>query len=417
MPSARELSLLRCLREHERCGTLFSMAELAGATGYAPDSVTTYYSKKLKNYVVFPAGDGRYRCQGLLTLTDEHYFEHMSQKSSATDDSVRSLLARRLIGRSFAALTLSLEVYNRPTLRNRVESFAILIVNAWELLLKAELAETSGEAAIYYADSPRSLSLRDVIKRLMPENDPVRLNLERVESIRDDAVHLLIPELQPHFARLFQASVLNFVERAHRTTGRHPLDGESPGLLSLVLDGPPIDIAVLRLEYGEATAERVAKFVSDFELQERSVSSQSFAVSVEYKLVLTKRAEGADLALTTGSQGQHTLVVHQPKDIEKLYPLRSKDVLARLKSELKSGPAINTHSFQAIVFHHKIKQNGQLHYRVEAANMSLFSEKVVDFIVERAPQPAWLESARKAYAEHLLGLRAEQRRTGKRPAR
>ncbi|MGQ6481559.1 DUF3644 domain-containing protein, partial [Serratia sp. IR-2025] len=34
---------------------------------------------------------------------------------------------------------LSLEVYNRPSLDNRVEAFCILSINAWELLLKAEL--------------------------------------------------------------------------------------------------------------------------------------------------------------------------------------------------------------------------------------------------------------------------------------
>lgn len=386
------------------------MAELAAATSYAQDSVTTYYSKKLKNFVVFPVGDGRYRCQGVLVLSDAQYFAHMSQKSPATGERLRNTLARRLVGRAFAALTLALEVYNRPTLRNRVESFAILIVNAWELLLKAELVEHNGENAVYYPESNRSLSLRDVLKRAFADNDPVRMNLEQVESIRDDAIHLLIPELQPHFARLFQASVLNFVERALAKTGRHPLDGESPGLLSLVLDGPPVDLAVIRTEYGETTAQRVERFVHEFERQERDVANQSFAVSVEYKLVLTKHAGEADLALTTGPQGTHTaLVVHQPKDIEVLFPLRSKDVLARLKTELPDI-AINAHSFQAIVFKHKIKANTQLHYRVDVANMSLFSEKVIEFIVQRARQPEWLKDSRDSYAQHLLKIRGVRKR-------
>jgi hypothetical protein len=306
-------------------------------------------------------------------------------------------------------MTLSLEVYNRPLLRNRVEAFAILIVNAWELLLKAELVESHGESAVYYPDSDRSLSLRDVLKQVMAESDPMRLNLERVEAIRDDAIHLLIPELQPHFGRLFQASVLNFVRRAQATTGRHPLDGESPGLLSLLLDGPPLDLAVMRLEYGATTAERVKAFIADFELEEQRSNSQSFAVSVEYKLVLTKRAEDADLSLATGFQGHPAVVLHQPKDIEKLYPLRSKDVLVRVREELRGELEINAHSLQAIVFKNNLRSDAQLHYRIEAANMSLFSEKLVDFIIQRVHQPNWITEARGAYARHLVSVRVNRK--------
>jgi hypothetical protein len=393
------------------------MLEVADATGYAVNSLGAYYSKKLKNYAVFPIGGGRYRCQGLLALSDEQYFSHMSQKSTVTEDTVQNSLARRLIGRAFAALTLSLEVYNRPLLRNRIEAFAILIVNAWELLLKAELVESEGESALYYPDTSRSLSLRDVLKRLMPESDPVRLNLERVEAIRDDAIHLLIPELQPHLGRLFQASVLNFVERAKVKTNRHPLEGESPGLLSLVLDGPPVDLAVLKMEYGEATADRVRNFVDEFEQEEHRLGCQSFAVSVEYKLVLTKRAGEADLTLTTGSSGQHTVIVHQPKDIDKLYPLRSKDVLNRLGQVLPDDVKINTHTLQAILFKHKLKQDAAFHYRVEAANLSLFSERFIDFVLQRAQQPNWIDEARGSYAHHLQSKRAnhKSRLTTKRP--
>lgn len=405
MPTEREVLLLGRLREYERHGTIFTLSELAEATGYARDSVGAYCSKKLKNFVMFSCGSGKYRCQGLLGLTDEQYFAHMSQKSALTEPSSGSALARRLVGRSFAALTLALEVYNRPMLRNRVEAFAIMIVNAWELLLKAELVEREGETSIYYPDSVRTLSLRDAIKKLMREDDPVRLNLERVETVRDDAIHLLIPELQPHFGRLFQASVLNFVERARTKTGRHPLDGESPGLLSLVLDGPPVDLEIVKTEYGESTASSVRKFISEFEDEEQRVGSQAFAVSIEYKLVLTKRAGEADLTLSTGTSGQHAVIVHQPKDIEKLYPLRSKDVLARLQHELKQEVAINTHTLQAILYKHKLKGDATFHYRLEAVNLSLFSEKLVDFIVQRATQPGWIDDARIAYGQHLVATR------------
>ena len=101
-------------------------------------------------------------------------------------------------------------------------------------------------------------------------------------------------------------------------------------------------------------------------------------------------------------------MLHQPKDIEKLFPLRSTDVVARLRVQLPDAP-INSHTFQAIIFKNKIREDAQLHYRVEVANMSLFSEKVVDLIVQKARLPDWLRNARNSYAAHLREQRERRK--------
>ena len=46
--------------------------------------------------------------------------------------------SRELLDRAIAAMVAAIEVYNRPSFTYRVESFAILALNAWELLLKAK---------------------------------------------------------------------------------------------------------------------------------------------------------------------------------------------------------------------------------------------------------------------------------------
>ncbi|MGI6660956.1 MAG: DUF3644 domain-containing protein [Bacillota bacterium] len=43
-----------------------------------------------------------------------------------------------LLERAIAAMVSALEVYNKPTFRYRAESFTILAINAWELLVKAK---------------------------------------------------------------------------------------------------------------------------------------------------------------------------------------------------------------------------------------------------------------------------------------
>lgn len=45
---------------------------------------------------------------------------------------------------------MGLEIYNKPTIKYRIEGFSFFIVNAWELMLKAALLKR-GEN-IYYSE-------------------------------------------------------------------------------------------------------------------------------------------------------------------------------------------------------------------------------------------------------------------------
>ena len=41
---------------------------------------------------------------------------------------------KRLLDKSIEAFILGLEIYNKPTIRYRVEGFSFFIINAWELM-------------------------------------------------------------------------------------------------------------------------------------------------------------------------------------------------------------------------------------------------------------------------------------------
>ena len=48
---------------------------------------------------------------------------------------------RALLSNSRAAMLAAIEIYNKPLFTYRDECFAILLINAWELLLKAILSK------------------------------------------------------------------------------------------------------------------------------------------------------------------------------------------------------------------------------------------------------------------------------------
>lgn len=46
-------------------------------------------------------------------------------------------ISEKLVGKSKEAFVMAIEIYNKPSIKYRVEGFAFFICNAWELMLKA----------------------------------------------------------------------------------------------------------------------------------------------------------------------------------------------------------------------------------------------------------------------------------------
>ena len=122
----------------------------------------------------------------------------------------------RLLQNAEAALISSIEIYNKPTFAYREETFAILAITAWELLLKAKLLSINGNDPrclyVYYFPKTKlgKPSKKQQLKRNRSQNimtigvencivelekkgtsvpGPVRKNLEALTEIRDNAVH------------------------------------------------------------------------------------------------------------------------------------------------------------------------------------------------------------------------------------
>ena len=84
-------------------------------------------------------------------------------------------IKQKLVDKSIEAFILGLEIYNKPTIKYRIEGFSFFICNAWELMLKAELLNRNED--IYYSDkSGRTLSLEPTIKKICeyPSDDPIQ---------------------------------------------------------------------------------------------------------------------------------------------------------------------------------------------------------------------------------------------------
>ena len=102
-------------------------------------------------------------------------------------------LEERLLDKSKEAFAMAIELYNKPTIKYRVEGFSLFVCNAWELMLKAYLLKTKGPESIYYKDNKnRTISLENAIKEVFTNNkDPLRINLEKIVELRNTSTHFI----------------------------------------------------------------------------------------------------------------------------------------------------------------------------------------------------------------------------------
>lgn len=325
-------------------------------------------------------------------------------------------LSRHLINSSQEAIILALEVYNKPTIRYRVEAFCFLFCNAWELLSKAKILEThKKETAICYkkkrGEPRRTLSLRDCLKRVYAnENDPARRNIEDIAIIRDSAAHFIVPELEVIYQGLFQSGVLNYVHALEDWFGTSILEKCTPALLSLMANVDGIQPTKLKRKYGKDILDFIEHETSRLAQAEIELSDPKYRIPVEYKLVLTKSPGKADITLTSGASDKIGLVLEVAKDLHKTHPYLQKEVIAEVNRQLPEEQKINSYDFQAFLFKNKIKGQSQYHHKITKPETHRYSDKLVDLILQKVNNDnEYINRCRASYSTYLRKKQASKK--------
>lgn len=309
-------------------------------------------------------------------------------------------LKGRLLDNSTDAYVLALETINRLSIKYRVETFAYLICNAWELMLKAKIIhDSSDKKSIYYKkkrDEPRrSLSLRDCLKRVFPDDfDPTRRNIELVADLRDEATHLVISEIPNDVMALLQACVLNYHTRLGEWWDISLSECVPIGMMTLVYDLSPDGLdpnnAVLRRKWGKETAAYLAKFGDEIKREYKSLGNPAeFSIDIDYRLVLTKKPQDADIALTIGPDGERMSKVEVAKDSGKTHPNRQKDVVKKVNRllDFDKNSEINAYHVQCIRKVYGVEKRSDFYYYSGVAGSpKQFSDRFVDWIAEKYKQ-------------------------------
>lgn len=254
-----------------------------------------------------------------------------------------------LVDRSIDACIAAIEIYNKPDFRYREEAFAILMLNAWELLLKARVMKENG-------DKPRSIEVWDPVpkktgSRRGPRRQPklnrsgntltidvsratglvhsyasdnidaaCMENLNLLMEIRDNCIHLT--EVRPGLAKRIHdvgsASLRNFVRAAQRWF-TVDLRRFNFYLMPLAFQSPADVIADLMRTQAPA-ARKLLEYIAAAEAQHPSNDEREFNVTMGIELRFVRSQSPEAIPVRLGKTGIEVQL--SEADIRSKWPLR-----------------------------------------------------------------------------------------------
>lgn len=266
---------------------------------------------------------------------------------------MRPPLHTKFLEKAQAAITSAVEVYNKPSFAYREETFALLALNAWELLLKAKvLRDGDNDLKVIRVYEPRKTkkgapSKKLYVKRnragnpqtislgaclLALEKTPAKLtqevkgNLIALTAIRDNSAHYISasPVLAKQVLEIASASIKNFVILAKQWFDRDLSESLSLVLpLSFVSGAKEVESVVVT-----ADESRLIRYLQQLATTDSNTASP-FAVAVRLYVRLEKSSLATASKVEISKDPDAVKVTLSEEDIREKYPWDYRELTKR----------------------------------------------------------------------------------------
>ena len=273
-------------------------------------------------------------------------------------------VTKLLLDSSQAALFAGIEIHNKPHIDFRYPTATILIVNAWELALKAYVYKYLGKKVIYEKDGVHTKGFSKVLiltrdhinaheknKKFQAVFD----NLMLLSEYRNSNVHFIEGKLDPVIFMLISKAVLNYDLFLKKYFNKDITKNDNLIILPVGMKLPFDPIDYLKQDYGRAHNDFVNEVVNSIRELNESGVQESIVVGFDVYADRIRDAKNADIiaALKNSGDGvplrKSIRVTDDPNTPEfrvvpDLPPLRYVDLKTRAKekkADLKFGKTFN----------------------------------------------------------------------------
>lgn len=308
-------------------------------------------------------------------------------------------IEKKLAEKSIEAFIMGLEIYNKPTIKYRIEGFSFFICNAWELMLKSHLSKKYEHTIIYYKDSPeRTISLEKCLELVFTnDKDPLRINLEKIVSLRNTSTHFITEDYERVYAPLFQACVINFVNKIKEFHDIDITEFIPQNFLTLSVSLDDLSDEQIRAKYTPQLAEKLIIDRNDINVMTEK-TNHKFSITIQQNLYITKKQKDADfnIAVTRDADAKGN-IIKELRDPSNTHKLSFKHLIDEVNAQLvdqnipfshsnklgEEREQFNTHDLSEFLRFYDMKENRRYSYEHIIGNRSQFSYSLeaANFIV------------------------------------
>lgn len=265
--------------------------------------------------------------------------------------------ARILLDKSIQAMLAAIEVYNKPQFSYREETFSILAVNSWELLLKARILMLDGNrisSILNYeqrtnADGTKSkqryrkknrsgnhvsISLFKAFDLLVNEYadavpSVVRRNLELLVEVRDNSIHFINTEsvLELRVQEVATACLTNYMSLVRQWFG---VDVTTKYRIFLMPIAFVRDFHVADAVQLNSQEQKLLQYIEQAKTSGEE-EPDDFSIAVRIDLRLHKTSEKGDVEVRVSNAPDAVAVRLEEEDVRERYPLDYQMLSQRLR--------------------------------------------------------------------------------------
>ena len=179
-------------------------------------------------------------------------------------------VTKLLLDSSQAALFAGIEIHNKPHIAFRYPTATILIINSWELALKAYVYKYIGKKQLYESDGKHTKSFSKILiltrdhingQEKNKKFQAVYDNLDLLSEYRNSNVHFIEGKLDPVIFMLMSKAVLNYDVFVKKYFNKDITKDDNLIILPVGMKLPFDPIDYLKQDYGSAHNEFVNRVV------------------------------------------------------------------------------------------------------------------------------------------------------------
>ncbi|CAM4362421.1 DUF3644 domain-containing protein [Aquirufa beregesia] len=258
----------------------------------------------------------------------------------------------------------AIEIYNKPNFFYREETFAILAINAWELILKAfllkkcrykidnlyikeSILKLNGEKSIRKktklnrAKNPMTIGLFDVIKKIEEKGTPISENLknsiEALVELRDNAIHFHNEkEISKELQELGFACIKNYMNIIKYWKIEIDLCNYNFYLM-------PLAYVDSKVEASSITTEAVQKYIDFVKNKVNETTDDEYTIAISIEIQFTKSNSFDSIGVKYAQDGIPITISEE--DIRIKFPMDTKKLIETAKerfSDFKQDKKFNT---------------------------------------------------------------------------